>query len=291
MTTVLTTPDAMRSWSRTQHRGGRRIGFVPTMGALHDGHMALIDATRRTSDAVVVSIFVNPRQFDRPHDFDGYPRPLDDDLGQCRRVGVDVVYAPTAATMYPVDFDTRVVPGSLAERIEGASRPGHYEGVTTVVAKLFGAVRPDVAAFGEKDFQQLTLIRRLNLDLDLGAEILAVPTVREPDGVAMSSRNRRLDPAARAAARCLPRALRLAAATARVPGATPADVLDAAANLIGAEPSARLDRVDLVDAVTLRDLDHLDDCAAGDARLLIAVEISGIRLIDNIDPIEPPPDL
>jgi pantoate--beta-alanine ligase len=291
MTMVITTPDAMRSWTRAQHRRGRRVGFVPTMGALHDGHISLIDAARLHSDAVVVSIFVNPLQFDRPHDFDGYPRPLDDDLERCRRVGVDVTYAPTASTMYPPGFDTRVVPGALAQRLEGAARPGHFEGVTTVVTKLFGAVRPDVAAFGEKDFQQLALVRRLSADLDFGVEILPVATVREADGVAMSSRNRRLDAAARSAASCIPRALGMAAAMARSSGSTPAEVLTAAADAVDAEPGARLERVALVDVSTLHDLEHLEPRAAGRARLLIAVEVADVRLIDNIDPFDPPPGL
>jgi pantoate--beta-alanine ligase len=201
---VLDTPAAMREWSRARHRDGRRVGFVPTMGALHAGHLSLVDIAARHADDVVVSIFVNPLQFDRPSDFDAYPRPIDEDVERCREAGVAAVYAPTARTMYPEGFETHVEPGGLAAVMEGAARPGHFRGVTTVVTKLFGAVRPDVAVFGEKDFQQLAIIRRMTTDLDLGVEIIGAPIVREPDGLAMSSRNVRLDPAQRAAAAASP---------------------------------------------------------------------------------------
>ena len=185
-------PDAMRSWSAAARSAARTVGLVPTMGALHDGHLSLVDIARRRTDCVVVSIFVNPLQFDRADDFDTYPRPIDDDVARCTEVGVDAVYAPTAATMYPGGFETVVEPGPLGAVLEGAARPGHFRGVTTVVTKLFGAVRPDLAVFGEKDFQQLAIIRRMTTDLDLGIEIVGAPIVREPDGLAMSSRNSRL---------------------------------------------------------------------------------------------------
>ena len=208
---VITTPAAMQQWTAMQRSAGHRVGLVPTMGALHEGHFALVARARQSNDCVVVSIFVNPLQFNRADDFDAYPRPIDDDLAMCRNHDVDAVYAPTAAAMYPAGFETTVEPGALAEPLEGAGRPGHFRGVTTVVAKLLGAVRPDEAVFGRKDFQQLAIIRRMTIDLDMGIEIVGLDTVREPDGLAMSSRNRRLTAAQRSAAVCVPQALSAAA--------------------------------------------------------------------------------
>src|SRR4051794_40784979 len=189
----------MRAWSGQRREGGHIVGLVPTMGALHDGHLSLIEHARHRADDIVVSIFVNPLQFERGDDFERYPRPIDDDVAACIEAGVAAVYAPTAAVMYPDGFQTHVEPGTLAGGMEGAVRDGHFRGVATVVAKLFGAVRPHLAVFGEKDFQQLVVIRRMAEDLDMGVEIHAVPIVREPDGLALSSRNRLLPPADRAA--------------------------------------------------------------------------------------------
>ncbi|MCY7299178.1 MAG: pantoate--beta-alanine ligase [Ilumatobacteraceae bacterium] len=204
-------PAAMSAWSDAQRIAGRRVVLVPTMGALHQGHLALIDEARRHADVVVVSIFVNPLQFNRSDDFDAYPRPIDDDLALCAEHGVDALYAPHASAMYPPGFETHVSPGPLADMLEGAQRPGHFRGVTTVVAKLFGAARPHVAVFGQKDFQQLAVIRRMTIDLDMGIEVVGMPIVREYDGLAMSSRNRRLSPAQRAAAVCVSQALQVVA--------------------------------------------------------------------------------
>ena len=187
---LLATPEAMRAWSAGGRAAGRTIGFVPTMGALHDGHLSLVTIARQRCDDVVVSIFVNPLQFDRAADFDAYPRPIDDDVARCADVGVDAVYAPTTGDDVPARASRRTSsPARSAEVMEGAARPGHFRGVTTVVTKLFAAVRPDVGVFGEKDFQQLAIIRRMTADLDLGVEIVGAPIVREPDGLAMSSRN------------------------------------------------------------------------------------------------------
>ena len=204
---LLEDPAAAQRWSGLHRKAGQRIGLVPTMGALHDGHLHLVDVARSRAAVVVVSIFVNPIQFNQRADFDQYPRPIEDDRRRCEEAGVDALYVPTAATMYPAGFQTHVDPGPLGEPMEGTFRPGHFRGVTTVVTKLFLAVRPDVAIFGEKDHQQLAIIRRMTLDLDFGIEIVGVPTVREHDGVAMSSRNRRLSPEERVAARCVPAAL------------------------------------------------------------------------------------
>lgn len=289
MTELVTEPAAMRAWSLTCVGAGRTIGFVPTMGALHDGHTALIEAARDRADAVVVSIFVNPLQFDQRADFDAYPRPVDDDVDRCSALGVDAVYAPTGAVMYPPGFDTRVVPGRLAERLEGSARPGHFDGVVTVVTKLLAAVRPELAVFGEKDFQQLALVRRLVADLDLGVRILSVPTVREPDGLALSSRNRRLDERQRDVARCVPRALAAVAQAVR-DGATRADHAVAAGRaVLDAEPAASPEYLELVDAATFAPITDLGDAPqAGHVRVVAAVRIGDVRLIDNIDPVAPP---
>ena len=273
---LIATPQAMRAWSAAVHAADRTVGVVPTMGALHDGHLSLVTIARRRCDDVVVSIFVNPLQFDRSADFDVYPRPIEDDVARCADVGVDAVYAPTGSTMYPPGFETHVEPGALAAVMEGAARPGHFRGVTTVVMKLFAAVRPDVGVFGEKDFQQLAIIRRMSADLDLGVEIIGAPIVREPDGLAMSSRNVRLAPADRTAAACVPRALD-AAVDAAVPGAGVEAVVAAARAVVDKEPRATLDYVAVFDPTTLEPLDDLDR----PGRVAIAVWFDDIRLIDN----------
>ncbi|BAN02770.1 pantoate--beta-alanine ligase [Ilumatobacter coccineus] len=280
---VLSTPDEMRCWSDARRRAGHSIGFVPTMGALHSGHMALVaDASRRCDD-VVVSIFVNPLQFNEAADFDSYPRPIDDDVAMCEAVGVDAVYAPTAATMYPSGHQTRVVPGELAEVMEGAMRPGHFEGVVTVVAKLFGAVRPDTAVFGQKDYQQLAIIKRLAADLDMGIEIIGHPIVRETDGLAQSSRNVRLSADDRRRAVAVPRSLD-AAVAATAAGATPAEAVAAAEQVVAAEPRARHEYTVVFDASTLRPLDSFDEHSEpGSARVATAVWFDDVRLIDNRD--------
>lgn len=276
---VFDTPGTMRAWSDARRVEGRRIGVVPTMGALHDGHLALVRAAADHADVVVVTIFVNPLQFDQASDLAAYPRPIDEDLAACRSAGVDAVYAPTPAVMYPADFQTHVVPGSLAERLEGPMRPGHFRGVATVVTKLFGATRPDVAVFGRKDFQQLCIVRRMVADLDLGIAVVGVPIVREPDGLALSSRNRRLTDDDRPAAVVLSRALG-AVGEAHAAGERDAAVLKRlACDVIGREPRASPEYVELVDAVTLDDVERLD----GPAVMLVAAWFGEIRLIDNLE--------
>lgn len=274
------TPDSMRRWTCEQHRQGRTVGLVPTMGALHDGHLSLIDVARERTDRVVVSIFVNPMQFNRTDDFDAYPRPLDDDLDRCRERGVNAVYAPTVDVLYPDGFQTTVTPGVLAETMEGAVRPGHFQGVTTVVTKLFGAVQPDVAVFGEKDFQQLLVIRRMVRDLDLGVDIVAGSIVREPDGLALSSRNRRLSASDRAAAQCVPRALDTAIDAFGDGQRSPRTLEAIAAAVVDAEPAAQVEYVTVFDPATLTPLDD-DTPADGDSRIAIAVWFGDVRLIDN----------
>ncbi len=274
---VLDTPRAMRAWSEPLRRSGRTVGLVPTMGALHDGHLALIELARERADDVVVSIFVNPLQFERGDDFDRYPRPIDDDVAACAAAGVAAVYAPTAAVMYPEGFQTHVEPGALADVMEGAMRAGHFRGVTTVVAKLLGAVHPHLAVFGEKDFQQLAVIRRMVDDLDMGIEIVAAPIVREPDGLALSSRNRRLGPADRAAAVCIPRSLEAAAAAVMAGERDVAAIESAARAVVAAEPRASVEYITVFDPETLLPLDVLDR----PARIATAVWFADIRLIDN----------
>jgi len=275
--TRLTEPRPMLAWADAERVAGRRIALVPTMGALHDGHLALVAEARRRAERVVVSVFVNPIQFERRDDFEQYPRPLDDDLRICAGARVDAVYAPSAAAMYPEGFQSAVEVARLTEPLCGAARPGHFRGVTTVVTKLFHAVRPDVAVFGEKDYQQLAVIRRMTADLDFGIEIVGVATVREPDGLALSSRNRRLGADDRAAARCVPRALDAAAAVVRAGERRAAAVVARATAVIGAEGRARLEYAELRDPETLAEVTEV----AGPALLALAVWVGGVRLIDN----------
>jgi pantoate--beta-alanine ligase len=274
---LLETRAAAQRWSGRHRKAGQRISFVPTMGALHAGHLHLFEVARERAPRVVVSIFVNPTQFNQREDFDRYPRPLDDDLAACRDAGVDAVYLPSAATMYPPGFQTFVDPGPLSEPMEGTYRPGHFRGVATVVTKLFLAVRPDVAVFGEKDYQQLAIIRRMAADFDFGIEIVAVPTVREADGVALSSRNRHLSADERIAARCVPRSLDAAAAVLASGDTRSSYVVAAAKQLIAAEPLARLEYAELCDPATLERV----DVVTGPTLLALAVWIGDVRLIDN----------
>jgi len=275
--TTLTEPRAMQAWADAERGAGRRIGLVPTMGALHAGHLALVAAARRRAQRVVVSIFVNPIQFDRRDDFEQYPRTLDDDLRVCAEAGVAAVYAPSAAAMYPEGFQTAVEVARLTEPLCGVARPGHFRGVTTVVTKLFHAVRPDVAVFGEKDYQQLAVVRRLAADLDFGIEIVGVPTVREPDGLALSSRNRRLAPDDREAARCVPRALDAAAELVLAGERRAGPVVARATAVIAGERRARVEYAELRDPETLGEVAEV----AGAALLAVAVWVGGVRLIDN----------
>ncbi len=276
-------PGEMRAWSRARHHEGRTIGFVPTMGALHDGHLRLIADAADRCDDVVVSIFVNPLQFNVDADFDAYPRPIDQDVAACEAAGVAAVYAPTAAAMYPPGFQTRVVPGALADLMEGPGRPGHFEGVVTVVNKLFGAISPDVAIFGQKDYQQLRIVTQMAIDFDLSTEIVGHPIVRDPDGLAQSSRNVRLSPEQRSAAVVVPRSLDAAVEAAGSDAATPIDVLAAARAIVDSEPTARLEYATIFDAVDLTEVERFDDRSPGKVRIATAVWFGEVRLIDNRD--------
>ncbi len=255
------------------------LGFVPTMGAFHPGHMSLVAAAASQCDVVVVSIFVNPLQFSSAADLARYPANLERDLVMAQTAGVGIVFAPSVSEMYPRgEPETRVQPGPLADRLEGASRPGHFAGVATVVTKLLSLSGPCRAFFGEKDFQQLVVVRRLVADLDLDAEVVACPTVREPDGLACSSRNRRLGPENRRAAAVLFRALQAGRDAVVGGGRSVGDVEATMARVVAAEPRARLDYAVVVDPVTFVSPASL----AGELRLLIAARVGPVRLIDNL---------
>lgn len=260
---------------------GERVALVPTMGALHAGHMALIEEAKRVADRVIASIFVNPRQFGAGEDLDRYPRREGADARLLAEAGCDVLWMPTTEVMYPAAYATNVSVAGVSETLDGAARPGHFDGVATVVTKLFNQVRPDVALFGNKDFQQLTVIRRLVADLDFGIDIIGVPTQRDDDGLALSSRNLYLSDEDRARAVALPRALGVAArAIAR--GDDPHEVLAAAVASLMAAGFDSVDYVAMVDAETLAEMPDADR----PRRLLAAARIGGTRLIDTI-PVEP----
>ncbi|OLT27273.1 pantoate--beta-alanine ligase [Actinomadura sp. CNU-125] len=258
------------------------LALVPTMGALHEGHLSLMRQARACADGVAVSIFVNPLQFAPGEDFDRYPRTFEDDVAACARAGVDVVFAPTRDVMYPAEPQVTLKSGPMGAVVEGAARPGHFDGMLTVVLKLLNLVRPDVAVFGEKDAQQLALIRRMVADLNVPVEIVGAPTVREPDGLALSSRNRYLSPDERRTALALSRALR-AGTDAAAAGDGPDAVLGAAraelAAAVSAEPPLDLDYLVLVDPATFTevDADH-----AGPAVLAVAGRVGATHLIDNL---------
>ncbi len=255
----------------------RPIGLVPTMGWLHAGHVSLVDRARAESATVVVSIFVNPRQFGQSADFARYPRNEARDLAMCEAAGVDVVFAPSVNEVYPPGFDTRVAVGAIAGPLEGAARPGHFDGVATVVAILFALVGAERAYFGLKDYQQVAVIRRMALDLALPTEVVPCETVREPDGLAMSSRNARLTPEGRKAAPVLRRALLAGAARVRDGEETGTAVRDAMLAILATEPAATPDYVSVADPDTLAEL----EVVAGRALLSLAVRIDDVRLIDN----------
>ena len=274
----LTSAVDARAWTGGERRAGHRVVLVPTMGALHAGHLRLVEVAHDHGDRVVVSIFVNPIQFNRADDFEHYPRTLADDEARCAEAGVHALYLPHVSEMYPPGFQTYVEPGPLAEPLCGAGRPGHFRGVTTVVTKLFHAVRPDVAVFGQKDFQQLAIVRRMTADLDFGIEIVGVPTVREHDGLALSSRNKLLTPDNRAAAVCVPRALEAAAKAVAAGHKAGPWIVDAAVSVIEAEPVAKLEYCELRDPDTLELMDELDRPGL----LATAIWFGPVRLIDNV---------
>jgi pantoate--beta-alanine ligase len=269
---------AMTAWSERLRREGVTIGFVPTMGALHDGHRALIRAARLRCDALVVSIFVNPTQFGPAEDLAKYPRPIGKDRELCRQEGVDVSFEPSVAAMYPVGFQTVVTVPAMAARWEGETRPHHFAGVATVVTKLFGIVRPHRALFGQKDYQQAALVQQLVKDLSLGVEIVVRPTVRERDGLAMSSRNVYLTPDERIAAPTLYKSLQAGAKAIRTGTTDTSAVQSAMAAVVAQDPALTVEYLSVCDPLTLEPL----SIVISKAVLLGAVRLGSVRLIDNL---------
>jgi len=274
---ILTDKAAMRAWSRAQRAAGRRVALVPTMGSLHDGHLSLVEVARRHADAVVVSIYVNPTQFDRADDLDAYPRELDADVA---KLGgrAEAVFSPRDMyTRGEPAHETWVSVEALTQTLCGATRPGHFRGVTTIVTKFFNVVEPDVAVFGDKDYQQRRVIERMVRDLDLPVEIVPAPLVRDADGLALSSRNARLTTEARTRALSISRAL-LAARTAAEAGETDAVALATAARQAIEGAGGRVDYVEAVDDATLLPTPRLDRPVV----LAVAAHFGGVRLIDNL---------
>lgn len=275
---IIRSVPAMTAWTGGLRREGVGIGFVPTMGALHEGHRSLIRKARLACDALVVSLFVNPRQFGPGEDYARYPRMFTADAALCRREGVDVLFAPSTTAMYPPDAHVSVVVGEPARRWEGTVRPGHFDGVATIVTKLFSIVRPDRAYFGQKDFQQSVIVQRLVDNLNLGVKILVCPTVREADGLAMSSRNQYLTRAQRQVAPVLHEALQ-AGRTAILRGIRfGAPVARAMQRVIEQEPGVTVDYLAVCDPQTLEPLPRITKQAV----LLGAIRLGGVRLIDNL---------
>ena len=260
---VLRTIGDVRERLHEPRERGERIGLVPTMGSLHDGHHALIRAAREASDVVVVSLFVNPSQFDAAEDLEGYPRDEASDVRAAEAAGVDVLFAPAVEELYPPGFDTWIDPGELGSLLEGAARPGHFRGVATICMKLFSIVQPDAAWFGQKDAQQVAIVRRVVADLNLRLDVRVVGTVRDADGLALSSRNVLLSPSERASALALPRAMEAGLAAHR----SGADAVQAALAILDDEPGV------VVDYVTIADF--------GAPTLVAAIRVGSTRLIDN----------
>jgi pantoate--beta-alanine ligase len=268
----------MRSASRAARRAGGRLGFVPTMGALHEGHLSLMQAARASSDVVAASIFVNPTQFGPNEDLAKYPRSFERDCELLEREGVELLFAPAVEEMYPAGAVTWVTVEGLSDKLDGRSRPGHFRGVTTVVAKLFHVVEPDAAFFGQKDAAQVAIIRRMVRDLNLAVELVVCPIVREADGLAMSSRNAYLDAEQRKRALVLHRSLMRVQQLARAEERSAARLLAAGRDEIASESSVRLDYFEIVDAETL---DRVEEVSGG-ALVAVAAYVGSTRLIDNV---------
>ncbi len=275
---VIRTVATMKALAREWRREGKRIGFVPTMGYLHEGHLSLVRESKRRAGVTVVSVFVNPTQFGPAEDFKKYPRDLEKDSAYLKEAGVDCLFYPEAAEIYPPGYRTYAEVEGLQDRLCGKSRPGHFRGVATVVLKLFDIIGPDFAFFGAKDAQQVLIIKRMTADLDLDVEVVTCPIVREPDGLALSSRNAYLDPEGRKAARVLSTSLRWAEKAVGAGERDAARLVAGIRTILEAEPLARIDYVEAVDPETLDSVAEV----RGEILVAIAVSIGSTRLIDNL---------
>lgn len=269
----------MFSIARKLRREAKTVGFVPTMGALHAGHLKLVEEARQRCDVLVVSIFVNPEQFNDKGDLERYPRDLTADAGILAEYDVDYIYAPDVDEVYPDGFATYVSVEGLTDTLEGTSRAGHFRGVATVVTILFNTIRPEAAFFGQKDAQQVAVIKRLTRDLGFETEIVVVPTVREESGLAMSSRNERLSPEAREKAAVIIEALREAKLAFKKGERDAADLTEIVRNRIGGEPAATIDYVAIIDRDSLQTVEKIGD---DETLIAVAAEFEGVRLIDNV---------
>ena len=274
---VIETIDAMQKQCEALRVSGKTIALVPTMGFFHEGHLELMRVGRRLADILAISIFVNPTQFGPSEDFQAYPRDTEGDLAGAKEVGVDLVFAPSLEEMYPDGHQTKIAVESVTKHLCGLSRPGHFDGVTTVVAKLFNIAKPHLAIFGEKDYQQLTAVKRMVKDLDMDIQIIGVPTVREPDGLAMSSRNSYLNPEERESALCLKKSLDLAREMFSQGEKDAQKMREAVEKLILSHPFTEIDYINICDPMSLEDVDRIE----GKALLALAVQVGKARLIDN----------
>ncbi|MCP4683713.1 MAG: pantoate--beta-alanine ligase [Desulfobacterales bacterium] len=274
---VIKTVEQMQQRSEALRMSGHTIALVPTMGFLHEGHLELMRVAKKNADKLLVSIFINPSQFGPNEDLDQYPRDTEGDLAKAREVGAHIVFMPDAREIYPEGYQTRVTVEKVTRNLCGASRPGHFDGVTTVVAKLFNITRPHLAVFGQKDFQQLTAVSRMVIDLDMDIKILGVPTVREKDGLAMSSRNSYLSPEERKSALCLKKAMELAEKMFQEGGRDADIIKEAVVLLIKNHPFTHIDYASLCDPETLEDIKILQN----ETLLALAVRVGKTRLIDN----------
>jgi len=274
---VIEKTDGMQQKAEELRLAGKVLGFVPTMGFFHEGHLELMRVAKKHCDVVIISIFVNPMQFGPKEDLTAYPRDLEGDLAKARQVGVDIAFVPTVDQIYTEDFESRVSVEKVTKHLCGLSRPTHFDGVTTIVAKLFNITKPHLAVFGQKDYQQLTVISRMVKDLNMDLRILGVPTYREPDGLAMSSRNSYLNAEERKSALCLKKSLDLAREMVSKGETQSAAIKKAIEDLVRSHPYTQIDYVNLCDPFTLDDVDTL----TGETLLALAVRIGKTRLIDN----------
>lgn len=274
---LIETVDAMQKQCEALRLSGKTIALVPTMGFFHKGHLELMRVGRRLADILAISIFVNPTQFGPSEDFQAYPRDMEGDLAGAKEVGVDLVFAPSVEEMYPDGHQTKIAVERVTMHLCGLTRPGHFDGVTTVVAKLFNIAKPHLAIFGEKDYQQLTTVKRMVKDLDMDIQIIGVPTVREPDGLAMSSRNSYLNPEERESALCLKKSLDLAREMFTQGEKDAQKIREAVERLILRHPFTEIDYINICDPMSLEDVDRIE----GKAILALAVQVGKARLIDN----------